>query len=386
MRRKRIAVLGSTGSIGTQTLDVIARHPERFEVVGLAAGSNRTLLREQVERFRPVVTSCASDGPDRLRAVAVESGADLVVAATVGLVALEAVLDAIERGIDVAIANKELLVAAGPLLSAAARRSGARLLPVDSEHSAVFQCVQGERADDLEGIILTASGGPFLRTSREALAAVTREQALAHPTWRMGAKNTVDSATLMNKGLEVIEAARLFDLPAERIGVVVHPSSIVHAFVVFRDGSVKAQLCAPDMQIPIGYALAWPERLLEPDGGRGFGDPLRALGAAADASRLELAFERPDLDRFPCLALAYEALRVGGTAPAVLSAADELAVEAFLDGRLRFTEIALVIEETLRRVPIDDLRALEVVRNADTAARATARELIAAREAVTAGR
>jgi len=366
--RRRVAILGSTGSIGTQALDVIARHPDRFEVVGLAAGRNAALLREQVARFAPAVATDAGDGPDGLRRVALETRADVVLAATDGFVAFDAVFAAVERGIDIAVANKELIVAAGELLMTAAARSGAQLLPVDSEHSAVFQCLVGEDRARVARIVLTASGGPFLRRSAEEIADATVEQALAHPTWQMGTKNTVDSASLMNKGLEVIEASRLFGFPGSQIAVVVHPQSIAHAFAIFTDGSVKAQLCAPDMRVPIGYALSWPDRLPACEAAP---DPLVALGAKPDAPALRYEFERPDLERFPCLRLAYEALEAGGTAPAVLSAANEVAVSAFVQGRLRFGQIPALIEKVLRGTPPADVTS-EGVRAADRDARVRA--------------
>ncbi len=366
--RRRVAILGSTGSIGTQALDVIARHPDRFEVVGLAAGRNAALLREQVARFGPAVATDAGDGPDGLRRVALETRADIVLAATDGFVAFDAVFAGVERGIDIAVANKELIVAAGELLVAAAARSGSQLLPVDSEHSAVFQCLAGEDRARVAQIVLTASGGPFLRRTAQEIAEATVEQALAHPTWQMGTKNTVDSASLMNKGLEVIEASRLFGLPGSRIAVVVHPQSIAHAFAVFTDGSVKAQLCAPDMRVPIGYALAWPDRLPACDAAA---DALTALGAKPDAAALRYEFERPDLERFPCLRLAYEALEAGGTAPAVLSAANEVAVSAFVQGRLRFGQIPALSEKVLRGTPAADV-TVEGVRAADRDARVRA--------------
>jgi len=366
--RRRVAILGSTGSIGTQALDVIARHPDRFEVAGLAAGRNVALLREQVARFAPAIATDGGDGPDGLRRVALESGADVVLAATDGFVAFDAVFAAVERGIDIAVANKELIVAAGELLVAAAGRSGSHLLPVDSEHSAVFQCLAGEDRARVAQIVLTASGGPFLRRSRDEIANATVEQALAHPTWQMGTKNTVDSASLMNKGLEVIEASRLFGFPGSQIAVVVHPQSIAHAFAIFTDGSVKAQLCAPDMRVPIGYALAWPDRLVTPTVVEGSPDVVAALGAKPGAAALRYEFERPDLERFPCLRLAYQALETGGTAPAMLSAANEVAVSAFVEGRLRFGQIPALIEKVLRGTPAADV-TLDGVRAADRDAR-----------------
>jgi 1-deoxy-D-xylulose-5-phosphate reductoisomerase len=376
MKRKRVAILGSTGSIGTQALDVIARFPDRFEVVGLAAGRNVELLREQAERFACAIATSAQEDPRSLHRVAVESNPDVVLAATDGAVAFDAVFAAVERGTDVAVANKELIVAAGELLSASAKRSGAQLLPVDSEHSAIFQCLIGERPESVAHIILTASGGPFLHTPREELENAGVEAALAHPTWRMGRKNTIDSATMMNKGLEVIEASRLFGIEGERVGVVIHPQSIVHGFVVFTDGSVKAQLAAPDMRLPIGYALAYPDRLpalCHPEPVEGA--PLRILGSKPGADALVYDFQTPDCERFPCLRLAYEALARGGTAPAVLSAANEVAVEAFIEGRLRFGEIPRLIENVLGQVELGEL-SLEGVRDADRRARALAERIV----------
>jgi 1-deoxy-D-xylulose-5-phosphate reductoisomerase len=377
--RKRIAILGSTGSIGTQALDVVARHPDRFEVVGLAAGKNVTLLREQTERFSPRVATTAADGPAGLLRVAVESGAELVLAATDGSVAFEAVFAAIERGTSIAIANKELIVAAGEVMVEAAARSGAHLVPVDSEHSAIFQCLVGELRASIAEIVLTASGGPFWRRSKAEMEAAPLRSALAHPTWQMGTKNTIDSATMMNKGLEVIEASRLFGLPGDRIRIVVHPQSIVHGFVVFTDGSVKAQLAAPDMRIPIGYALSFPERLPETPGeGSSNGDRrggLRALGAKPGEAVLRYGFEPPDAERFPCVALAYAALAAGGTLPAVLSAANEVAVAGFVEGRIAFGDIPRVIENAMERVEREE-STLDGIRAADQHARTTAQQLI----------
>ncbi len=363
---KRVAILGSTGSIGTQALDVIARHPQRFCVAALAAGSNVALLREQSERFKPDIVTSAADGPDALLRAATQSDADIVLAATDGFVAFDAVFAAVERGISIAVANKELIVAAGELLMAAAGRSGARVLPVDSEHSAIFQTLVGEDPARVERIVLTASGGPLRGASDDEIANVTVERALAHPTWRMGTKNSIDSATLMNKGLEVIEAGRLFGLPGDRIDVLVHPQSIVHGFVIFTDGSVKAQVGSPDMRVPIGYALAYPDRLERP--AAPIGGSLEALGANAQAASLRYDFERPDRQRFPCLNLAYRALAAGGTAPAVLSAANEVAVDAFVAGRLRFGQIPQLVAKVLQAVPVSGL-TLEEVRAADRKAR-----------------
>jgi len=369
---KRVAILGSTGSIGTQALDVIASHPERFQVVGLAAGRNEALLREQARRFGTRVATTIADGAEGLMRVAVESEPEILLAATDGSVAFEAVFAAVERGIDVAVANKELIVSAGALLVESAQRSGARLLPVDSEHSAIFQCLAGEERESIAAIVLTASGGPFWRTSREAMEHADLKAALAHPTWQMGTKNTIDSATMMNKGLEVIEASRLFGFPGDRIRIVVHPQSIVHGFVLFTDGSVKSQLAAPDMRLPIGYALAYPGRL---DSSASAGNVLAMLGAKQGEVALRYDFEAPDPVRFPCVALAYEALARGGTAPAVLSAANEVAVDAFVQGRIAFGKISMVIEQAMEQTRPAQA-SLEGVRLADREARANAQAIV----------
>jgi 1-deoxy-D-xylulose-5-phosphate reductoisomerase len=374
--RRRVAILGSTGSIGRQALDVIARHPERFEVVGLAAGRNVDVLAEQIATFAPRIASRGSDGAAGLHAVACESGADIVLAATDGAVAFDAVFAAVERGLDVALANKELIVAAGELLVADAARSGSTLLPVDSEHSAIFQCLLGAPRDRVAAIVLTASGGPFWDRTRDEMASATLEDALAHPTWRMGVKNTIDSATLMNKGLEVIEASQLFGVPGDRVRVLVHRTSVAHGFVIFTDGNVIGQLAPPDMRLPIGYALAYPDRLDD----RPFDDPIEALGGERGAPLTTLAFERPDLERFPCLRLAYEALARGGTAPAAVSAANEIAVAAFVAGEIPFGEIPLCIETALGRVDNTNL-SLASVRAADRSAREIARAFVVDRTA-----
>jgi 1-deoxy-D-xylulose-5-phosphate reductoisomerase len=372
--RKRVAILGSTGSIGTQALDVIAKHPDRFEAVGLAAGRNAERLREQVQRFNPAIATTAADGPEGLMRVAVESRPDIVLAATDGAVAFDAVFAAVERGTDIAVANKELIVAAGELFVECAQRSGSRILPVDSEHSAIFQCLVGEDRSRIEAIVLTASGGPFWRTSREVMERAALAEALAHPTWRMGTKNTIDSATMMNKGLEVIEASRLFQLPPQRVRIVVHPQSIAHGFVIFTDGNVKAQIAAPDMRLPIGYALAYPDRLPSQPAGEADG-VLTGLGAKPQAQALRYDFEAPDPERFPCVRLAYDALEAGGTVPAVLSAANEVAVGAFVEGRIAFGEIARIIEGTVQRVERREA-TLANVRQADRQARQAAGELV----------
>jgi 1-deoxy-D-xylulose-5-phosphate reductoisomerase len=376
--RRRVAILGSTGSIGRQALDVIARHPERFEVVALAAGRNVALLREQAARFGVSIATSAAEGPAGLMRVALEGEANVLLAATDGTVGFEAVFAAAQRGMTLAVANKELIVAAGDLLVDAAARAGSTVLPVDSEHSAIFQCLAGEEHASVDEILLTASGGPFWRLSKLEMEQASVDQALAHPTWQMGVKNTIDSATMMNKGLEVIEASRLFGIPGERVRIVVHPQSIAHGFVRFTDGSVKAQLAAPDMRVPIGYALAYPDRLPcspEPASGRGAGSVLEDLGAKPGAPNLRYDFEPPDTERFPCIRLAYQALAAGGTLPATLSAANEVAVDAFVEGKLAFGEISRVIEHTLDRVGPGE-PTLDGIRAADRKARTTAHEMI----------
>lgn len=372
-QRKRVAILGSTGSIGTQALDVIGRHRDEFDVVGLAAGRNVELLRDQARTFDVQITSTADDGAAGLQRVAVESEPEIVLAATDGSVAFEAVFSAVERGTDVAVANKELVVAAGALLVEAAHRSGSKLLPVDSEHSAIFQCLVGEERSSVAKLVLTASGGPFRCTPKAEMERADLASAMAHPTWRMGTKNTIDSATMMNKGLEVIEASRLFGFEGEKIQIVVHPQSVAHGFVLFTDGSLKSQLAAPDMRVPIGYALAFPKRLTA------FGDPdagvLEMLGAKRGEAALRYDFEAPDPARFPCIRLAYEALSAGGTQPAVLSAANEVAVNAFVEGRIAFGRIPDVIEGAMDRAQAQE-PTLRGVRRADREARKAAGEIV----------
>ena len=361
-----LAIFGATGSVGASTLDVVARHGGRYRVLALTAHASADALLELCRRHRPryaVLSGVAENkdlkrrfadagaellfGPGALDFIAAHRETEAVMAAIVGAAGLASTLAAVRAGKRVLLANKEALVMAGPLVTAAARASGARILPVDSEHNAVFQCFSENRF--VRKIVLTASGGPFRSASAESLGAVTPEQACAHPNWVMGRKISVDSATMMNKGLEVIEARWLFDVAPERIEVLIHPQSIVHSLVEYQDGSMIAQLSNPDMRVPIAHALAWPERI---DSGA------RSLDLAAIKS---LSFEKPDLERFPCLGLAYAALRAGGTAPAVLNAANEVAVEAFLDRRLPFTGIADVIADTLESVEAcaaDDLRSI----------------------------
>ena len=375
LRERRVSVLGSTGSIGTQALDVAAWTGQR--VVALAAGTRADVLIEQAWRWRPEIVSCdasvaervAKELPSGTRLVAGDEGAvavaradvDSVVAAIPGFRGLAPVRAALEAGRHVALATKEAMVCAGALVWASVRAHGARLTPVDSEHAGLYQALLCEPPEAVAAVVLTASGGPF-RTGPADLSTVTPEEALAHPTWRMGPKVTVDSATLFNKGLEVIEAAQLFGLPYERIDVVVHPQSLVHALVRFSDGSIKAQIGPHDMRLPILYALEGPRRPAAPL------EPLPLLG--------RWDFEEPDRDRFPCLELAYDAGRRGGSAPLALNAADEVAVDAFLRGALRFDRIAAVIERVLR-APWPELDDWDALSSADTEARALARDALA---------
>ncbi len=340
-----IVILGSTGSIGQQTLDIVRAFPERFRVIGLAAGNNITGLTAQIEEFRPQFICCLGQLPPSSgskyqltspEGMAILAEADIVVVATSGKSGLAPTLAAVRAGKQVALANKEALVAAGDIITAAARASGAAIRPVDSEHSAIWQCLQGEPREAVNRLVLTASGGPFYGYKAAQLNDITVEQALGHPTWQMGRKVTIDSATLMNKGLEVIEAHWLFGIPYERIDVLIHPGSIVHSLVEFSDGSVKAQLGYPDMRLPIQYALSHPERWANPNLPRLDWNTVRQLN-----------FERPDLNTFPCLTLAREAGLKGGTYPAVLCAADEVAVELFLSRRIGFTGIARQVEQAL---------------------------------------
>jgi 1-deoxy-D-xylulose-5-phosphate reductoisomerase len=356
--RRRIAVLGSTGSIGRQTLDVVRAYPDRFEVVALAARSNVALLAEQVREFAPQLVVCTGDSPDlqrqldaelpgclrgldALTTAATHPAVEMVVAATSGLVGVPSTLAAIRAGKTIALANKETLVMAGHLVMAEARSRGVEILPVDSEHNALWQCLRGERSSEVRRLLITASGGPFrLRTLAE-MRDVTPEQALAHPTWRMGPKVTIDSATLMNKGLEVIEAHWLYDMPYDKIAVVVQPQSIIHSMVEYRDDSIKMQASIPSMRLPIQYALSYPDRLERE--GTALAQPLRW------SEIKQLDFDEADLERFPCLRLAYQAGRAGGSAPAALVGADETAVALFLSGAIHFTDIAIVVERTLER-------------------------------------
>jgi 1-deoxy-D-xylulose-5-phosphate reductoisomerase len=383
---KNISLLGSTGSIGRSTLSVVEKFPDRYRVVALAAGNNVDLLEAQVRRFRPSIASLASEqsareleqrcgdlnlrvfsGVEGLVRAASADEADLAVSAIVGTAGLVPTMAAIRAGKDVALANKEALVTAGELVMSECRARGTRLLPVDSEHSAIFQCLRAGAPGDVRKIILTASGGPFRGHTKEDLARVTLAQALRHPNWSMGKKITIDSATLMNKGLEVIEARWLFDIGADRIKVLVHPQSIVHSMVEYADGAVVAQLGMPDMKGPISYALSYPERL--PD----VSPPLDLAAVGT------LTFEEPDLERFPCLAHAFGALAAGGTMPAVLSAANEVAVKYFIDQKIGYNDIAGVIGETMAAHTPASIETVEDALKADLWARRETEKIIKAR-------
>ena len=383
---KRIAILGSTGSIGQSTLRVAQSYPDRFQVVALAAGSNLDAAFEQANCWRPRVVSLASEKDAealRLRLQAAGLGAievahgsagtvrvathpdvDFVVSAIVGVAGLEATYEAVRAGKTVGLANKECLVAAGELITAEARRQGKPLLPIDSEHNAVHQCLRGGRMDEVERVWLTASGGPFRNTPPSEFASITVEQALDHPTWKMGRRITIDSATLMNKGFEVIEACRLFNLPASQVQVIVHPQSTIHSLVEFVDGSILAQLSVTDMRLPILYALTYPDRI--------------ASDMRFPVSNLRhLDFQPPDMKAFPCLRLAYEAVEVGGAKTIALNAADEVAVAAFLDRRIGFTDIPRIIEEVLIETDRGRIDTIQQVLEADAESRRYAEDRVA---------
>jgi 1-deoxy-D-xylulose-5-phosphate reductoisomerase len=381
---RTVALLGSTGSIGTQSLDVIRQFPDQFKVTALGAGRCSSVLVEQIKEFQPALVVVATNEAAKELASVVEgleiavgaSGlehasetAEVTLNAVVGFAGLPVTLSALKSGRRLALANKESLIAAAPLVEKVRSTPGAEIIPVDSEHCAIHQCLAALSDDTsgLKGIVLTASGGPFRDRPKDQDHLISIDDALAHPTWNMGPKITVDSSTLMNKGLEVIEAHALFGIPYDAIDVVIHPQSIVHSMIDLVDGSSLAQLSKPDMRLPIAYALGYPERL-----------PVN-FGALDFSSPLTLSFEAPDRDRFGCLALAYEAGRSGGAAPAWLSAANEVAVEAFLEGRLGWTGIAEVVEETLTRYESDPLESLESVLHADKRARDVTAEVLAAR-------
>lgn len=380
---KNIVILGSTGSIGASTLDIVSKFPEDFRVVGLAAGSKASILAEQIRMFRPEVVALSSpeaantlrnmignqsveilEGEEGLCAVAGLSQGDLVISAIVGGAGLKPTLAAIKAGKTVALANKEPMVMAGQLMQEEARKHGVTIFPIDSEHSAIFQSMEGHRKTDIRRVILTASGGPFWDWEQSALSQVTPEQALKHPNWKMGAKITTDSSTLMNKGLEVIEAKWLFNLPPAQIEVVIHRESIIHSMVEYCDGSVIAQLGHPDMRTPISYAMKYPERV-----------PLNP--PALDLWKIgQLTFYQPDTDKFPCLQLAYNALADGNGLPATLNAANEVAVQAFLDHQIRFLDIPKIIAETMDAYRPSSLTTLEEILEVDRWARTTAAQFL----------
>ena len=382
---RRIAILGSTGSIGRSTLSVAESYPDRFQIVALAAGGNLEAAFEQAQRWRPRVVSMATEADaDALRfrlkketlgdievvhgaagtvRVATHAEVDFVVSAIVGVAGLEATYEAVRAGKILGLANKECLVAAGELITAEARKQGKPLLPIDSEHNAVHQCVRGGRMDEVERIWLTASGGPFLNTPRSEFAAITVEQALNHPTWKMGRRITIDSATLMNKGFEVIEACRLFHMPPAKVEVIVHPQSTIHSMVEFVDGSILAQFSVTDMRLPILYALTYPERI-----------PSDMRFPVSDLRHLD--FCPPDLTKFPCLRLAYEAAEAGGAKTVALNAADEVAVAAFLEGSIRFDEIPRIIEDVVVATNCVKLDSIGKVLEADAEARQSAKQRV----------
>lgn len=383
---RRIAILGSTGSIGRSTLSVVESYPERFQVVALAAGENLDAVFEQARRWKPQVVSVTSEADaevlcTRLKTaglggievlagsagavrVATHPEADFVVSAIVGVAGLEATYEAVRAGKTVGLANKECLVAAGELITAEARRQGKPLLPIDSEHNAVHQCLRGGRMEEVERVWLTASGGPFLKTPKSEFPSISVEQALKHPTWKMGRRITIDSATLMNKGFEVIEACRLFGLPPSQVKVMVHPQSTIHSMVEFVDGSILAQFSVTDMRLPILYALTYPERIAS---------DMRF--PVMDLRHLE--FSPPDMEKFPCLQLAYRAAEAGGAKSVALNAADEVAVAAFLDGGIRFDQIPQVIEEVISVTEAGKLESIKQVLAADARGRQAAREKVA---------
>jgi 1-deoxy-D-xylulose-5-phosphate reductoisomerase len=388
---KRIAILGSTGSIGRSTLSVAESYPDRFQIVTLAVGSNLEAAIEQALRWRPRVISMAAEkDADALRTrlkkeslseievvhgaagtvrVASHAEVDFVVSAIVGVAGLEATFEAVRVGKVVGLANKECLVAAGELITAEARRQGKPLLPIDSEHNAVHQCLRGGRMDEVSRIWLTASGGPFLNTPHSEFASITVEQALNHPTWKMGRRITIDSATLMNKGFEVIEACRLFHMPPEKVEVIVHPQSTIHSMVEFVDGSILAQFSVTDMRLPILYALTYPERIAS---------DMRF--AVSDLRHLD--FCPPDLTKFPCLRLAYEAAEAGGAKTVALNAADEIAVAAFLEGSIGFNDIPRIIEDVLTETNSGHLESIGKVLEADAEARRLAQQRVADRKKI----
>lgn len=378
---KRISILGSTGSIGRNTIEVIRSHPDKFKVVGLAAKNNVELLESQILNFRPDVVAVFDEfaaeglrrknlpveilsGEDGIISVATIGHADMVVSSIVGSAGLIPTHEAIKAGKDIALATKEALVMAGSIIMSEADRRGVRIVPVDSEHSAVFQCLQGRDMNEIRKVVLTASGGPFLGKNVSELDAVTPEEALKHPTWDMGRKITIDSATLMNKGLEVIEACWLFNLHPDKVEVILHPQSIIHSMVKFIDGSIIAHMSVPDMKGPISYALSYPQR---------FEDVLPALDLAEVGN---LTFQRPDSKKYPSLSLTFDAIRAGGTMPCVLNAANEVAVEAFLDRKILFTSIPRVVSETMAAHEVLKTDSIDTVIDASNWAKGKAAEIV----------
>jgi len=377
---KYVTILGSTGSIGRSALQVIAKGPDRFKVVGLTAGNNIELLEEQIKAFNPEVAAVADEaealklgnklglkvlsGEKGLTEVASHKKAAFVLSAIIGFAGLSPTLSAVRAGKTIGLANKESLVAAGEIVMKEAVRSGAKIIPVDSEHSAIFQCIEGRSRESVKRIVITASGGPFLGKSKGELGQVTIEDALKHPNWNMGKKITIDSATLMNKGLEVIEAHRLFGFSPDMIDVLIHPQSIIHSMVELKDRSIIAQLSVPDMKGPIAYALSYPERL---------DDPMPFLDLSSVG---RLTFEKPDTESFPCLLYAYEAMREGGTMPAVLNAANEVAVKAFLQREIGFNDIPAIIQNTMDMHKKQDALEIGSVIEADRWARETAKKIV----------
>ncbi|OVE81819.1 1-deoxy-D-xylulose-5-phosphate reductoisomerase [bacterium K02(2017)] len=381
---KKISILGSTGSIGVSTLDVCRQHPEKFEIVGLAAGKQTQILLEQIKEFKPNLVSVYSltelnilkpllpsgveiqCGVEGAQNVASLTEADLVVSAIVGAAGLLPTLKAIECGKEIALANKESMVIAGEVMSKKAEEHGVKILPVDSEHSAIFQCLNGESIADVDYLKLTASGGPFLKTPLSDFKNITKQQALKHPNWEMGAKITIDSASMMNKGLEVIEACWLFQMPVEKVKVVVHPQSIIHSMVEFVDGSVMAQLGEPDMKVPIAYALSFPRRI---------STKVKRLNLTTHG---QLTFFAPDLNKFRCLAMALDVARLGKSYAPVINAANEIAVASFLADKIGFAQISNVIDDTLQKHKVFELASLEDVLEADRWARECAQDYIGA--------
>ena len=381
MNKQKLAILGSTGSIGTQALDIVRQHPDKFEIVALTANSNWKLLADQVKEFKPAYSLISDEehyqdfrktvsdsevltGAENLPAIASLEGVDTVLNSLVGFAGFESTLEAIRSGKKVALANKESLVVGGELIISELKKSDAELIPVDSEHSAMLQCLVGEAMDDIEKIIITASGGPFRKLSKDQMQKVTVEQALDHPNWSMGAKITIDSSTMMNKGLEIIEAHWLFDIPVDKIEPVIHPQSIIHSMITFIDGSSKAQLGLPDMKVPIIYALSYPERLaLE--------TPRMNLHEAQN-----LTFEPVDFDKFPCVKLAMDSITKGGYAPAVLNAANEVAVERFLNKEIGYIHIPEIVKESLANIELNDSLNTETLKEIDKETRKYAHSII----------